>query len=121
MVKAVRHTNMELISTIKELRKTYREKNAKIWKAVAEILERPRRRKVIVNLSKINRLTREGETVVVPGKVLAGGDITHKLTVAAFAFSNSAREKIKNAGGRAITILELLNENPKGSDVRIII
>jgi len=38
---------------------------------------------------------KEGETVVVPGKVLNVGELTKKVEVAAFSFSQSAEEKIK--------------------------
>ena len=34
-------------------------------------------------------------------KVLAGGELTKKLTVKASAFSESAKEKIEQAGGKA--------------------
>jgi len=47
------------------------------------------------------------------------GDLDKKLTVAAYSFSEKAKEKI-NKNGRAISIVELLKENPKGSKVRIV-
>ena len=34
-------------------------------------------------------------------KVLAGGELTKKITVKAAAFSESAKEKIEQAGGKA--------------------
>jgi large subunit ribosomal protein L15 len=40
----------------------------------------------------------------VPVKVLAGGELTKKLTVHAHAFSASAREAIENAGGTATVV-----------------
>ncbi|HIC99331.1 MAG TPA: 50S ribosomal protein L18e, partial [Pyrodictiaceae archaeon] len=79
------------------------------------------RLRVEVNVSKINRYTEANETVVVPGKVLGAGRIDHPVTVAAIAFSKSAVEKICGAGGRVIHILQLLEENPRGSKVKIII
>ncbi len=121
MALKTKTTNVYYYALIKQLRKVSRENKAKIWRYVAELLDRPRRKRVIVNLSKINRLTKEGDTVVVPGKVLAGGDLTHPVTIAAYAFSEKAKEKITKAKGRAISILELVKENPKGSNVKIII
>jgi large subunit ribosomal protein L18e len=59
--------------------------------------------------------------VVVPGKVLGAGKLNHPVTVAAIAFSEQALQKIKAAGGRAIHILHLIEENPRGSNVKIII
>jgi ribosomal protein L18E len=39
--------------------------------------------------------------------------------VAAFAFSNEARNKIHSAGGKALTISDLVKAHPKGKGVRI--
>jgi large subunit ribosomal protein L18e len=39
--------------------------------------------------------------------------------VAAWRFSNQAREKIEAAGGKALTIPELVSDVPKGSGVRL--
>ncbi|HDM23801.1 MAG TPA: 50S ribosomal protein L18e [Candidatus Bathyarchaeota archaeon] len=108
-------TNTELRKLISFLWKTKRP----IWRAVAEQLAKPRRLRAEVNISKINRYTSEGDTVVVPGKVLGCGELDHPVTVAAFAFSKNALEKIKAAGGRAVTIWQLVEENPKGSNVKI--
>ncbi|HIP66236.1 MAG TPA: 50S ribosomal protein L18e [Pyrodictium sp.] len=114
-------TNIIIRRTIRMLRKYARQHNAPIWRYVAELLERPRRLRIEVNVSKINRYTQPNETVVVPGKVLGAGNIDHPVTVAAIAFSKSAVEKIRAAGGRVMHILQLLEENPRGSRVKIII
>lgn len=114
-------TNYVLRLTIRRLRKAAHENKAPVWKYVAELLQRPARRRVVVNVSKINRYSRENEVVVVPGKVLGAGTVDHPVTVAAIAFSRSAAEKIKSAGGRVMHILELIEENPRGSGVRVII
>ena len=113
-------TNIVLRKTIRELRRTASRHDAKIWKAVAEILEAPSRSRPAVNLSRINRNTCEGDIVIVPGKVLASGTLDHKVKIAAIAFSKKALEKIRAVGGEAIHILELVKENPKGSNVKII-
>ncbi len=114
-------TNILLRKTIRMLRKYANQYKAPIWRAVAEKLERPRRLRIVVNVSKINRYTNPGDTVVVPGKVLGAGNLDHPVTVAAIAFSEQALEKIRAVGGRAIHILQLLEENPRGSNVKIII
>ncbi len=113
-------TDERLIRLIEELKKKSFENKARIWRAVAEMLNKPRSRRRIVNISRISRYTKQGDVVVVPGKVLGSGSISHSVTVAAFAFSRQAKEKITKAGGRCITILELVEENPKGSNVKII-
>ncbi len=114
-------TNIILRRTIRVLRKAARANKAPIWRVVAEWLEKPRRQRVAVNVSKINRYTGPNDVVVVPGKVLGAGRLDHPVTVAAIAFSQQALEKIRAAGGRAIHILQLLEENPRGSRVKIIV
>jgi len=114
-------TNIVLRMTIRRLRSTANKYKAPIWRYVAEILERPRRLRVEVNVSKINRYSKPGETIVVPGKVLGAGKIDHPVTVVAIAFSAEAVRKITSAGGRVVHILKLLEENPRGSGVRIIV
>lgn len=113
-------TNYVLRRAIRILRSYANRYNARIWKYVAELLELPTRRRIVVNISKINRFTKDGDVVVVPGKVLGAGILNHRVTVAAAAFSKGAVMKIKAAGGRAIHILELLEENPRGSNVKVI-
>jgi len=118
--KKLKTTNPELISLIRLLRKAARENRANIWRAVAEHLSKPRSRRRAVNVSRINRYTKEGDEVVVPGKVLGAGLITHPVKVAALAFSDQARQKIIKAKGKCLSIPELIKLNPKGSNVKII-
>ncbi len=115
-------TSVEIRLLIRLLRKAYRAYGAPIWRAIAEHLEKPTRvrKKWVVNIGKINRLTKPGDTVVVPGKVLGAGTIDHPVVVAALKFSKSAVEKIKAAGGEAIHIAELIRRNPTGSNVKIL-
>jgi large subunit ribosomal protein L18e len=91
------------------------------WRRVYELLDVPARKRHAVNVSKINRYAEDGDVVVVPGKVLGAGELNKKVTVAAFSFSYTALEKIEGAGGKAIHILELVKENPKGKGLKIII
>lgn len=114
-------TNIIVRKTIRELKKAANKNKAPIWDYIAELLNRPTRLRYEVNISKINRHTRPGDVVVVPGKVLGAGKLDHPVTVAAIAFSEQALQKIKAAGGRAIHILHLIEENPRGSNVKIII
>ncbi|BES82491.1 50S ribosomal protein L18e [Pyrodictium abyssi] len=114
-------TNIIVRKTIRALKSAANRNNAPIWKYVAELIDRPRRLRVEVNLSKINRYTQSGDVVVVPGKVLGAGSIDHPVTVAALGFSRQAVEKIRAAGGKAVHILQLIEENPRGSRVKIII
>jgi len=115
----VKPTNPELLSIIRSLKKETRYSDAPIWRDVADHLSSSRRRRVAVNLSRLNRHTRAKETVVVPGKVLGAGNLDHPISVAAFSFSTQARLKVAKAKGKCLSISELLKVNPKGSNVRI--
>lgn len=108
---------IELIGTLKE--KSYQEDVA-IWKDIAKKLEKSTRRKAEVNISKINRYSSPDETILVPGKILGSGELDHKVKVAALNFSGKAEEKIAAAGGECLNISQILDENPKGSKIRII-
>lgn len=114
-------TNLELRMLTRFLRKAGKEYNAPVWKYAAGLLERPTRRRVEVNLYKIERYAEEGDYVLVPGKVLGFGVLTKKVVVAAWRFSRAAREKIYAAGGEAITIAELVRRNNRGSKVKILV
>jgi len=113
-------TNIRLRKLISMLKKKANETNAAIWDYVAELLSLPSRRRVVVNISKIQRYANDGDVIVVPGKVLGAGVLNKKVTVAAVTFSMKALEKINLAGGRVLTIEELLSQNPKGSGVKVI-
>jgi large subunit ribosomal protein L18e len=115
-----KYANPERARTVRLLRKLAREHKAKIWKKIAEMLEKPKRRRCRVNLSRINRYTRPGEVAVIPGKTLGAGLLDHPVTVAAFSFSAKAREKIEAAGGKCLSLEQLASANPKGSDVKIL-
>ena len=112
-------TNPHLQQVIRELLAVSREMDAPIWRDVAERLERSRKNWTEVNLSRLSRYAAKGEQIVVPGVLLATGDLTTPITVAAFRASAAARKKIEAAGGKALSLLELAVQNPKGSGVRI--
>ena len=105
---------------LQELRKTSIKEDVRLWKRIASDLEKPTRQRRVVNLFVLDRHAKDGETVVVPGKVLAEGELTKKITVAAHLFSGEAKRKITAAGGKVITIDELMKDNPKAQKVRIL-
>jgi large subunit ribosomal protein L18e len=111
-------TNPELIHTIKTLKRRFNETEAALWNDLAKRLIKNKHDST--NLSNINRNTKMNDIIAVPGKVLGAGKINHPLKVAAFNFSKKAREKIINAGGECLTLLELSNRNIKSSDIKII-
>ncbi|WP_248895536.1 50S ribosomal protein L18e [Haloplanus halobius] len=112
-------TNPRLNSLIAELKAVARESGANVWQDVATRLEKPRRTHAEVNLGQIERYAREDETVVVPGKVLGSGVLEKNVTVAAVDFSSTARTKIEQVGD-AVTLDRIAEQNPEGSNVRVI-
>ena len=113
-------TNPLLRDLIMELRKRGNEQEVGLWKRIALDLERPTRNRRAVNLSRINRHTKENEVVVVPGKVLGSGDLNHRLTISAYQFSEQAKDKLHKAGAEIISLLDLSKEKPNGKKIRII-
>lgn len=104
---------------IRNLREKSKENEAQIWEDLADRLNKSNRSRAEVNLSRINRNTSDGETIVVPGKVLGSGIMEHSVTIAAFDFSNRAESRILNAGGEILSIEDLLEKKPEGSNVKI--
>lgn len=118
-MKKLKATNPELISLIRDLKKNSRENQAQVWRSLADRLSSSKRSRVAVNISRLNRYTKAGETVVVPGKVLGAGKADHKLTVAAFAFSDVAQSKIQKVKGNCLSIRDLMKKNPSGKNVKL--
>ncbi len=119
-MRETKTTNPQLTELIALLRKQSREQQAPIWLDVADSLAKTRSQRVVVNLSNINRNSQKADVIVVPGKVLASGTLDHAVTVAAFEASDSAKTKLDAAKAKYISITELVEKNPKGSNVKII-
>ncbi|MEW5896071.1 MAG: 50S ribosomal protein L18e [Nanoarchaeota archaeon] len=118
MVKRTGPMNYQLQQLLVQLEDKTRE--SKLWRRVADDIKKPSRQRRTVNVYKIEKYAREGETIVVPGKVLSVGELTKKVDVAAVSFSQEARRKIEDAKGRILSIQQLLHENPEGRKVRIL-
>ncbi|MBU0585968.1 50S ribosomal protein L18e [Candidatus Micrarchaeota archaeon] len=111
------HERKDLNDLIERLRK----EKKRIWKRTAELLSRPNRRRVEVNVSKIESYGLDGTTILIPGKVLGSGKMSKKLTIAAFSFSEGAKKAIAESGSKIIGIEELANQNPEGKSVIILV
>lgn len=120
MVRINTCKNPTRIDLIRNLRRKATTEKSQVWDKVASELDRVRKNRREVNLHKINKHTDKGDTVVVPGKVLGSGGLSHEVNIAAFRFSEGALVKIKAAGGKALEISELAEDNPKGTGVKII-
>jgi len=120
MVKKNNKTNPALTALIHDLKKQASENDAPIWKDVALRLEKPLRNWSEVNLDRISKYIGEKEIALIPGKVLSDGSLTKKVSIVAWSFSEKSQEKIKKAGGKYMTIQELIKSNPKGKHIRIL-
>jgi len=112
--RAEKKTNIGLRNLIFSLKK---QKNL-FWLRVAQLLARPRKKKVIVNFERLNKLTKANETILIPGKLLAYGNLEHSLTIASFSTSAKAKTQ-KNA--KIVGIEQMVKLNPSGKGIRIII
>jgi large subunit ribosomal protein L18e len=113
-------SNKVLVRLIADLKRKAHENKAPIWKDIANRLSKPDRSWAEVNIRSLAQHTKKNDVVVVPGKLLGVGSLDFPLTVAAFSFSGSAADKIKNAGGKSLSISELVDKHPSGKGVRII-
>lgn len=107
----MKKTNPQLEQTIEKLRKKAHQEQSNLWLRIAEDLQKPTRSRVIVNISRIERNAKDGDTIVVPGKVLGSGELTKKVTIVAWQFSDDAKKKIAKVG-KAIEFAE--DNMPKG-------
>ncbi len=116
-----RKRNPQLVGLVDRLYTLSAAKKSKLWRDVARRLEAPVKSRPSVNLSKVDRFCKEGDTVLVPGKLLGAGSITKKVTVSAYSHSGSAARKLAEAGCSLVSIESLAESNPAGSDIKIII
>ncbi len=90
-----------------------------IWKKVSKKLSGPRKNRIRANLYRINKKTKKDDIIVIPGKVLGIGELDHKLTIACLEYSQSAQKKIESSGSTLLSIEELMDQNPKGTGVKV--
>lgn len=109
-----RKKNIEIVETILKTKKN------KFWKEIAEILSGPRRKMSCVNLDRINKESKAGETIVVPGKVLSQGELDKKIKVVAFGFSENAKGKIAKSKSEISTFIDEVKKNPEAKGIKVI-
>jgi len=112
--KASRKTNTILAETILAARKQ------KSWLKTAHVLSGATRKYSSINLNEINTQAKEGDTILVLGKVLSSGNLTKQLRISAISISHSAKEKLKASKSKFVSILDEIKENPKMEGVKII-
>jgi ribosomal protein L18E len=91
-----------LVETIIKLKKTN--------PIVAKELARPKRRWPAVNLKDVDMI--KGD-VLVAGKILSAGELGDAKRIVAWSASSKALEKIKNAKGTFVSIVDEMKKNPE--------
>ena len=103
---------------IKDLKQASKKNEAPIWSRLAKLAIKPSARK-IVNLTRINKITKDNDVLFVPGKVLGTGNISHKIILSSFSMSATAAKKIIQTGGTIMTYSDMIKKYPTGKGVMI--
>ncbi len=109
-----RKKNKELVETIIAAKKN------EAWREIAEILSGPRKNRKNINLEEIDKKSKDGETIVILGKVLSQGELNKKINIVALNFSEKAKEKLLNTSCKVSNILEEIKSNPNAKNVRFL-
>jgi large subunit ribosomal protein L18e len=104
---------------IKDLKQASKKNEAPIWSKLAELAIKPSSSKRVVNLTRINKTTKDNDVLFVPGKVLGTGNISHKIILSSFSISTTAAKKIIQTGGKIITYSDMIKKYPTGKGVII--
>ena len=110
----------EIADTINTLVKISRENGSAMWRDIADRLSGGGRRYASINVGKINKLSNDGDVVIVPGSVLGSGIINKKVTLSALRISKSAMQKLQKSGSSFKSIREFAAENPKLKNPKIL-
>ncbi len=113
-------TNPVLRNTIAKLEEAGRKNDASVYTRAAEELKKSEKNKVEVNVSRIQRHAEDGDTVLVPGKLLGSGRLDKDVEVAAFDATSSAKKIVKESGDFKF-IEDLVKENPEGKKVKLMV
>ena len=110
----------QVIEMVRELKNASKNNDAPIWSKIAKNALKSNSNKKTINLKKIDALTDNGNAVIVSGKVLGTGKLSHKIIVSSFSISSSAAKKIKESGGEILKFSDMIERFRTGKDVKII-
>ncbi|HMK32111.1 MAG TPA: 50S ribosomal protein L18e, partial [Nitrosopumilaceae archaeon] len=108
------------IQMVRELKGASKKNNAPIWSRLAELALKPSSAKRTINVGQIDKFVKDNDVIVVPGKVLGTGNISHKITLCSFSMSTSSAKKVLQSGGKILSFSELIKNHPTGKGVVII-
>ena len=104
---------------VKDLKQASKKNEAPIWSRLAELAMKSSSSRRVVNLTRINKSTKENDVLFVPGKVLGTGNLSHKVTLCSFSISTTAAKKIIQTGGKIVTHSDMIKKYPTGKGVII--
>lgn len=94
-------------------------KNEK-WFDVAKELSKPTRQQPSLNLQDIEKVAKDGETIIIPGKIVSTGEITKKIKLRALSISKVALEKLNKSKIDYKSISEEILSNKEAKSIRIL-
>ena len=106
---------------ILKLEKSSKAQKAPFWAAAARHLSKPHRSMAEVDVKKLASVLPNGSMALVPGAVIGSSKLEAPLSVAALRFTAGARTSITKAGGKCLTIGELLEKDAKGTNISLIV
>jgi len=112
-IKKTQTTDKNLFDLIQNLRKLSNKTGVSLYRAVAFELSRSASQRCKVNVSKLNKLCKNKDTIIIPGTVLGDGLIEKSLTVIGFKATFGAIEKIEKAKGTFIKIEDFIKGDLK--------
>ncbi len=92
-------------------------KNSGIWRYIYNLASKPRRKRIAVNMSKLQKYAAAGENIVVPGKLLGTGSLDKSINITAVEYSSGALAKLRKAKCTVVALPEMM----KKESVKIII
>jgi len=111
--------NQIVFHMVKDLKQASRKNEAPIWSRLADLALKPSSSRRVVNLTRINQITKDNDILFVPGKVLGTGNISHKIILSSFSMSTTAAKKIIQTGGKILTYSDMIKKYPTGKGVKI--
>ncbi len=90
------------------------------WNIIASVLSGSKKNRLNINLEEIDKKSEDGETIVVPGKVLSQGEINKKVKIIALSFSEKAKEKLLKAKIETSNMLEEIKKNPEAKGIKVL-
>ncbi len=113
--------SVQTLKLVGELEKASRNNNCNLWKVCANWISKPTRKRAQVNLYRLDKYALENATIVVPGKVLGIGNVSKKFSIAAFQMSREAEKKLQDAKCTVLTFKDVVEKNPKGTGLVLLV